>query len=177
MTSPRTTLVRLASGVTVAVLALAACGGTDGGAAPTQTTTSSVTPSETATSPTPEPSDSATESSSASPSATTSSPSDPPSESPSETPTTKPVKVKVTIKAGEVKTGSLEVPALAGDLVRLTLKTDVVDELHVHGVEETFPLEVGKNSLEFQVPADLAPGVYEVETHDAALLLFNLVVS
>lgn len=169
MTSPRATSIRLAAGATVALLALAGCGDSDDGATPTQTsTTAAATPSDTATSPSTSPS--------ASPSQSPPSPSASPSDSPSQTPTTKPVVVKVTIKAGEVLTGSVDVPVLAGDRVRLIVKTDVADELHAHGAEQTFPLTVGKNTVEFQVPVDLAPGVYEVETHEAALLLFNFVV-
>lgn len=170
MTSPRSTSIRLAAGASVAFLLLAGCGDSDDGATPTQpASTAAPTPSDTATSPSPTPSEAPSESpSSASPS---------PSESPSETPTTKPVVVKVAIKAGEVRTGSVDVPVLAGDNVRMIVKTDVADELHAHGAEQTFPLTVGKNTLEFQVPADLAPGEYEVETHGAALLLFNFVVT
>lgn len=175
MTSPRTIPIRLAAAATLAALTLAGCGGTDEGATPTQTSaTTSATPSETMTSP------SATAPSappSTSPSSESPSASPSPSDTPSQTPTTKPVVVKVTIKAGEVRTGSVDVPVLAGDNVRLVVRTDVADELHVHGVEQTFPLEVGKNTIDFQIAADLAPGLYEVETHTAALLLFNLVVT
>ena len=52
------------------------------------------------------------------------------------------------------------------------------NELHVHGAEQTLPLEAGvKGVLEFNLPADLAPGRYEVELHEGPILLFTLEVS
>jgi hypothetical protein len=52
--------------------------------------------------------------------------------------------------------------------------SDRSDELHVHGYDKTVPLAPGSPAV-VQFVADL-PGVFEVETHDSGLLLFQLVV-
>lgn len=61
-----------------------------------------------------------------------------------------------------------------GDRVRIEVTSDRSDELHVHGYDKTVPLTPGS-------PASVAfvadvPGVFEVETHDSGLLLFQLMV-
>lgn len=48
------------------------------------------------------------------------------------------------------------------------------DESHVHGYDKTVPLTAGSPAA-VAFEADL-PGVFEVETHDSELLLFQLVV-
>lgn len=167
MRAARPALARLIAGAAGAVLALTGCASPDEDAsAPTPTSTSSEqAPSEATTPPTtPEPPQSDPESPST-------------AASPSEPAEVAGVAVEAVIAGGQVTTASDRVEVAPGDVVSLTVETDAADELHVHGVGATFALEPGRTDVEFQVPADLAPGLYEVETHDAHLLLFSLVVS
>lgn len=61
-----------------------------------------------------------------------------------------------------------------GTPIRIEVTSDRSDELHVHGYDKTVPLTPGSPATVAFV-ADL-PGVFEVETHDSGLLLFQLVV-
>lgn len=67
------------------------------------------------------------------------------------------------------------VPVDIGDTVRLSVTSDVADEIHVHGVEETLVLRAGVESVpEFVVPTGVPRGVYEAEGHNSGLILFEL---
>ena len=69
-------------------------------------------------------------------------------------------------------TGRVEVPR--GALVRITVTSDVKDSVHVHGYDRTVELTAGvPGSLDLR--ADRS-GLFEVETHDTDLVLFQLVV-
>jgi hypothetical protein len=61
-----------------------------------------------------------------------------------------------------------------GNRVRIDVTSDRRDELHVHGYDKTLPLAPGAPAT-LQFVAEV-PGVFEVETHDGHLLLFQLVV-
>lgn len=165
------TRVLLVVGTAGALLALAGCGGpAEEASAPTAaSTTSQEAPSEAGPTP-PEPTESESEPESESEST-------PAPSSPSEPAETAGVTVEVVIAGGQVTTASDRVEVVPGDPVSVTVETDTADELHVHGVDMTFALEPGSTDVEFQVPGDLAPGLYEVETHDSHLLLFSLVVA
>ncbi|MET8231725.1 hypothetical protein ABZS77_13760 [Micromonospora sp. NPDC005298] len=61
-----------------------------------------------------------------------------------------------------------------GELVRITVTSDVPDELHVHGYDVGARLPAGTpGSVEFR--ADKT-GLFEVETHETELVLVQLVV-
>jgi hypothetical protein len=61
-----------------------------------------------------------------------------------------------------------------GDRVRLVVTSDVADELHIHGYDQELRLTPGKPAtLEFT--ADQT-GLFEVEAHEAKLILFQLLV-
>jgi len=158
--------MRLAA-ATLALVVIAGCGDDDGASeiAESSTAVASIQPSapgtgDDATGPSPQ---------------TVLTPTETPTTS---TPTPTAVVVDVTIAGGQVTTPKERVPVSAGETVRITVTTDAADELHVHGVEQTLQLQAGAaNVLEFQVPADLAPGLYEVETHDSGLLLLELELS
>jgi hypothetical protein len=82
--------------------------------------------------------------------------------------------IEVQIADGAVRTGAETVEVASGEAVRIVVTSDVDDELHVHGVDETAVLVAGKpTSLELVFDE---PGVYEVETHHGGLLLFQLQV-
>ena len=75
---------------------------------------------------------------------------------------------------GEV-TGDTPLAQLTlGRPVRLEVTSDVADELHVHGVDETVDLVPGETAaLEFTPES---PGRFEVELHDARRVLTRLQV-
>ena len=82
--------------------------------------------------------------------------------------------IAVRISDGKVGGVPAQVEVDRGARVRIEVTTDRRDELHVHGYEKTLPLTPdGPAALQFV--ADV-PGVFEVETHDSRLLLFQLLV-
>ncbi len=116
--------------------------------------------------PSDEPSDPATES-----------PDPSPSESATEPEVPKPAKARIKVEAGTVNGAPDRLPVVVGQTVRITITSDVAEELHVHGVEELLALPAGeKQTLEFVVPAEPGPGLYEVELEGSSLLLFQLEV-
>ncbi|MEJ7726345.1 MAG: hypothetical protein WKH47_04930 [Actinomycetes bacterium] len=153
------------------VFALTACGGGDdtgagSGTTPGASSTPSTTEPDASDEPSDEPSDPATES-----------PSPSPSESATEPEVPKPAKIRVKVVAGEVTVPTDRLAATVGQTVRITITSDVAEELHVHGVEELLALPAGeKQTLEFVVPAEPGPGLYEVELEGSSLLLFQLEV-
>jgi len=82
--------------------------------------------------------------------------------------------VEVHITDGVVHTQSDRVDVATGEVVRLIVTSDVDDELHVHGVDQTAGLVAGEpTTTEFTIDE---PGIFEVETHDSGLLLVQLSV-
>jgi hypothetical protein len=76
-------------------------------------------------------------------------------------------KRKVTPPTGRVEVGK-------GSLVRITVTSDVADELHVHGYDKTLALPAGSPaSIDLRVDRT---GLFEVEAHSSHLVLFQLVV-
>lgn len=154
-------LLRLIAGMVIGTLAVTGCGGT------TEDATDS--PSSTSAAPETSAGDATTPSESAGVD---------PSPSDSEQPAQTPVIIEIQISAGQVRTEIDRVPVAVGDAVRMTVASDVADQVHVHGIEELLAVEPGERAvLEFVVPEGTAPGLYEVETHDSALLLLQLEVT
>lgn len=82
--------------------------------------------------------------------------------------------VEVSVAGGEVTPPPGRVEVTRGDRVRVTVSSDEADEVHVHGYELEGTVGPGQPFVvEFVADAD---GQYEVETHDAGLLLFQLLV-
>jgi len=82
--------------------------------------------------------------------------------------------IEVDVTDGTVDTAEDTVEVAVGGTVRVTVTSDVDDEVHVHGVDRTADLSAGvPATLEFTVDE---PGVFEVETHGSHLLLFQLLV-
>ncbi|HSK25367.1 MAG TPA: hypothetical protein VK894_00465, partial [Jiangellales bacterium] len=80
--------------------------------------------------------------------------------------------VEVTVAGGSVSTAASRVDVAVGTPVRLVVTSDVDDELHVHGVDVEAPLAAGQPAVLDFVPAE--PGLYDVETHDSALMLVQI---
>lgn len=82
--------------------------------------------------------------------------------------------IVVTVAGGSVD-GPGRVEVSTGDEVTATVTSDVADEIHVHGIDETFDIAAGETkSITFVASL---PGVYEVELEDSKLVLFELAVS
>jgi hypothetical protein len=83
--------------------------------------------------------------------------------------------VRVSYANGEVSgdTGRVAVPL--GSTVSLTVSGDSADQVHVHGYGRKVEVPAG-GSATLTFTADI-PGVFEVELHDAGLLLTQLEVS
>lgn len=82
--------------------------------------------------------------------------------------------VAVTLAGGRVSTPSKRVRTRAGTPVRLTVTSDVADEVHVHGLDLTLPLVPGQPAVLDFTPT--AQGTFEVELHGSRQLLFSLQV-
>lgn len=82
--------------------------------------------------------------------------------------------ISAQIIGGKVTGVPGEVEVNRGSGVRIEVTSDRSDELHVHGYDKTVALVPGKPGT-VQFVADV-PGVFEVETHEGGLLLFELVV-
>jgi heme/copper-type cytochrome/quinol oxidase subunit 2 len=83
-------------------------------------------------------------------------------------------RIEVAITAGRVTGEAGRVPVAAGTAVTLVVRSDVADEVHVHGYDVTADVSPGR-------PAELGfdatiPGVFEVELHDAGTVLLTLQV-
>lgn len=82
--------------------------------------------------------------------------------------------ISVRISDGRVTGTPDKVEVNRGTRVRIEVTSDRSDEVHVHGYDKTAALTSGQPST-VQFVADV-PGVFEVETHEGGLLLFQLVV-
>jgi hypothetical protein len=80
----------------------------------------------------------------------------------------------VTITDGEVEPAPYRYEVPVGGSVRLTVTSDVPDDLHVHGYEATADLPPG-TPVELTFVADKS-GMFEVETHGQGKLLLQLQV-
>ncbi|MEV6931916.1 hypothetical protein AB0M46_46535 [Dactylosporangium sp. NPDC051485] len=80
--------------------------------------------------------------------------------------------ITIANRAATPPTSRVEIPV--GSTIRITVTSDVADELHVHGYDRKATLAPG-------VPASVAfragtAGLFEVETHVGGLVLMQLVV-
>ncbi|MEV1318988.1 hypothetical protein AB0J14_23240 [Micromonospora arborensis] len=112
--------------------------------------------------------------SAASPSAATTAPASAASPTPSASTPAVDREIIVTIAKRRVDPPTGRITVDKGKLVRITVTSDVSDELHVHGYDLGARLPAGTpGSVEFR--ADKT-GLFEVETHETELVLFQLVV-
>ena len=82
--------------------------------------------------------------------------------------------IEIHIVDGEVHTDADSVEVASGATIRLVVTSDVDDELHIHGADETAPLVASvPTTMEFTISE---PGSFDVETHDSGLLLVQLLV-
>ena len=82
--------------------------------------------------------------------------------------------VSASIVDGTVSPAPTRIDVARGQTVRITVTSDVVDMVHVHGYDRSVSLQPGvAGTLEFVADLD---GLYDVETHEQDLQLFQLVV-
>jgi Cupredoxin-like domain len=82
--------------------------------------------------------------------------------------------IVVSVKDGKVSPKTHRVKVAVGSSVRILVSSDVDDEVHVHGYDIEREISAGQ-SVTIDFTAD-QPGIFEVETHETDLLLFQLQV-
>ncbi|MEO3811501.1 hypothetical protein ABGB17_21115 [Sphaerisporangium sp. B11E5] len=82
--------------------------------------------------------------------------------------------ITVTIKARTVTPPPSRIDVTKGQRVRITVTSDVADQAHVHGYDKAAVLRPGvPGTIEFVAGQS---GLFEVETHEQELQLFQLLV-
>ncbi|GIH22168.1 hypothetical protein Aph01nite_04780 [Acrocarpospora phusangensis] len=82
--------------------------------------------------------------------------------------------ITVTIAGGSVNPPPGRVEVAKGQQVKIVVTSDVPDELHVHGYDMSAGLQPNTPAtVEFVADRD---GLFEVETHDSEMQLFQLQV-
>ena len=83
--------------------------------------------------------------------------------------------IAVTIADGKVRPNAEDVKVKQGQTVRVTIRSDVDESIHVHGYDKTAKASPGEPG-EVTFTADVK-GVFEIETHESAKLAAKLIVS
>jgi heme/copper-type cytochrome/quinol oxidase subunit 2 len=98
--------------------------------------------------------------------------------SPTPTATSSPIveatQIEIQVSDGEVESPGV-VGVKVGDRVRIRVRADVADQVHVHGYDLLADVSPG-NPATIKFAADVA-GVFEVELENASLLLLRLKVN
>jgi hypothetical protein len=76
---------------------------------------------------------------------------------------------------GQVSGDTGRVPVDLGTTVTVLVRSDIADEVHLHGYDKTVPVPAG-GSARLTFTADI-PGVFELELHEAGVPLAQLEVS
>jgi heme/copper-type cytochrome/quinol oxidase subunit 2 len=82
--------------------------------------------------------------------------------------------IVASVKDGKVSPKAHRVKVAVGSSVRILVSSDVDDEVHVHGYDIEREVSAGQSAT-IEFTADQS-GVFEVETHESGLLLFQLQV-
>jgi hypothetical protein len=104
----------------------------------------------------------------------TATPSGSPSPTPSESPEPERTVIDVAFRNGSVR-GPTRFTVIQGERVRILVRADVSDHIHLHGYDLLADVASGEPAR-IDFVADAA-GVFEVELEDAGTLLFNLEVA
>ena len=81
----------------------------------------------------------------------------------------------IVVKGGETVGGVRDLEFTVGDTIRFTVRSDVADEVHLHGYDVSKEVAAG-GSVTFSVPAHL-DGLYEVELEEQAQALAEITVN
>lgn len=113
------------------------------------------------------------------PASSVGSPAAPPSASPSETPAPVPSAntqvVEVSLKGGKATPNGDRLAVPKGTILRLEITSDHADEVHVHGYDVEIPVKAGSKMTK-DITLDQV-GRFEIESHEPALTILQLVVS
>jgi plastocyanin len=88
-----------------------------------------------------------------------------------ETPADDAVEIDITIDGRDIEPAPSRVKVAEGDKVRLTVTSDVDNEVHVHGVDIYKDLPAGEPTT-VTFTADQT-GLFEIETHESPVLLLT----
>jgi hypothetical protein len=80
----------------------------------------------------------------------------------------------IVLRGGQPVGGVQDLSFRQGDRIRFRVKSDVSDEVHLHGYDLLEPVKAG-GSVEFDVPASLE-GVFEAELEERAVPLAEITV-
>lgn len=84
------------------------------------------------------------------------------------------VEILVTVAGGQL-TSERRAEVKLGDTVKIAIRSDTADELHVHGYDLTTDVAAGQDA-ELSFVADI-PGIFEVELEGLRLQVLELVVN
>jgi hypothetical protein len=84
------------------------------------------------------------------------------------------VEILVTVAGGQL-TSERRAEVKLGDSVKLVIRSDTGDELHVHGYDLTVDVAAGRDA-ELSFVAEI-PGIFEVELESLRLQVLELVVN
>lgn len=85
------------------------------------------------------------------------------------------LRMNLSINGGTVEPTNQRLDASVGQLISMSISSDITDELHVHSVpEHTFEIEPGKDQV-FTFTVDV-PGQVDVELHHSDRTVATLVV-
>ena len=82
---------------------------------------------------------------------------------------------QVVVRGGEAVGGVEKLEYDKGDRIRFVVRSDVADEIHVHGYDVKQDIQAG-GSARFSFPADIE-GVFEIELEDSKLQIAELRVN
>ena len=86
-----------------------------------------------------------------------------------------PVVPEIVVEGGAIEGGPADLAFQKGDEVRFVVRSDVEDEVHVHGYDISAEVPAG-GKAEFEFPAELE-GVFEIELENSATPLAELTVT
>ena len=101
-------------------------------------------------------------------------PTDSAAEEPAPPPKPKPEVTLIRIRGGEPVGGEAEVTVKNGETIRLSISSDVADEVHVHGYDLSKEIAPGK-PVRFRFKADIE-GLFEVELEQRGVPIAQLEV-
>lgn len=86
-----------------------------------------------------------------------------------------PSALTIVVRDGEPAGGVQELEYSAGEEIRFTVRSDVADEVHVHGYDLAKDVPAG-GSVSFAFPADIE-GIFEVELEERVTQIAELTVN
>ncbi|MBN8870519.1 MAG: hypothetical protein J0H66_11625 [Solirubrobacterales bacterium] len=90
-------------------------------------------------------------------------------------PAPKPVIPTVVVKDGEPRGGILKIDATKGDQIAFKVRSDVDEEIHVHGYDISKDISAGESAtIKFKADID---GIFEVELENSAIPIVELQIN